>query len=114
MAFAGFEVCDEVADGSPSVLGIGLLGYAHPMLDLCEGLLDRIEIGGVFRQEPQASSDSPEHGGDRLSLVAAEVVENDDVAGPQGRDQDLLDIGSEAFTIDRAIEDTGGGELIEA
>ena len=114
LAFAGFEGCDEVAEGLPSVLGIGLLGQAHPMLDLCGGLLDRIEVGGVFGQEPQAGFYSPEHGGDRLCLVAAEVVENDDVAGPQGRDQDLLDIGSEAFAIDRAIEDAGGGELIEA
>src|SRR5713101_7302918 len=84
------------------------------MLDLCEGLLDRVEVGGVFGQEPQAGFDSPEHGDDGLSLVAAQVVKNDDVAGPQGRDQNLLDIGSEAFAVDRAIEDAGGGKPIEA
>jgi hypothetical protein len=36
--------------------------------------------------------------------VAAEIVHDDDVAGLQGGDEDLLDIGSEALAVDRAIE----------
>jgi hypothetical protein len=39
--------------------------------------------------------------------VAAEVVENDDVAGPQHRDQDLFDISSEALAIDRPSKTHG-------
>jgi hypothetical protein len=36
---------DEVSDVAPCVIDGSLLGAAHPMLDLGEGLLDRIEIG---------------------------------------------------------------------
>jgi hypothetical protein len=34
--------CDEVAEVSPSIFEGALLRDAHPMLDLGEGLLDRI------------------------------------------------------------------------
>ena len=42
-----------------------------------------------------------------------EVVEHDDVAGPQRRDEDLLDIGAELSDVDRAVEDGRGGEPVE-
>ena len=38
------EGLDETADVSPSVLNGALLGAAHPVLGLGEGLLDRIEV----------------------------------------------------------------------
>ena len=38
---------------APCVFDGSLLGVAHPMLDLGEGLLDRIEIRGIGRQEPE-------------------------------------------------------------
>ena len=37
-------------------------------------------------------------------LVAAEVVEHDDVAGGQHRDENMLDIDLEAFAVDGSIE----------
>jgi hypothetical protein len=40
---------------------------------------------------------------DRLALVAAEIVRDDDIAGPVGRDEQLLDIGQEAASVDRAL-----------
>jgi hypothetical protein len=44
--------------------------------------------------------------------VAAEIVHDDDVAGLEDRNELLLDIGAEAFAVDRTVEDTRGGELI--
>ena len=38
------------------------------------------------------------------------VVGDDDVAGLQGRHQDLFDVGAEALAIDRAVEDTRCGQ----
>ena len=45
MAFAWLDGGDEVAERAPGVLEVALLGVAHPVLDLGEGLLDRIEVG---------------------------------------------------------------------
>ena len=39
-----------------------------------------------------------------LALVAAEIVHDDDVAGLEGRHEDLLDIGQEALAVDRAVD----------
>src|SRR6202042_1540862 len=42
-----------------------------------------------------------------LSLVGAEIVEDHDIARLQRRDQELFDIGAEAFAVDRAVEQAG-------
>jgi hypothetical protein len=39
--------------------------------------------------------------------VTAEIVDDDNVAGPERRYQNLLDIGQEALTIDRPIDHAG-------
>ena len=53
-----------------------------------------------------------EHGSDRLdggahgaSLMAAKVVHDDDVAGPEFVNENLIDIGLESVAVDRPIED---------
>ena len=107
-------VCDEAADVSPGVLDGSLLGVAHPVLDLGEGLLDRIEVGGVGRQVPEPGAGGPDHLPDGRRLVGAEIVHDDDVAGLQDRDELLLDIGAEAFAVDRSVEDARGGEPVAA
>ena len=40
--------------------------------------------------------------------MAAEVVHDDDFAGLQGRDEDLLDINSKGLAVDRAVENPWG------
>ena len=47
---------------------------------------------------------------DAGDLVGPENVGNDDVAGLQGRHQDLFDVGADALAIDRAVEDTRCGQ----
>jgi len=37
--------------------------------------------------------------------VAAEIVEDDEVAEPECRNQKLLDLGPEAAAVDRVVED---------
>ena len=99
---------------APGVFDGSLLGVAHPMLDLGEGLLDRVEIGRVGRQEPEPCAGGPDGMTDGCGFMAAQIVHDHDVAGLQGRQQLLLDIGAEAFTVDRAIEDAWRGELVAA
>jgi hypothetical protein len=49
-----------------------------------------------------------------LPPMAAEIVHDDDVAGPQRGKQDLLDVGGEAFAIDWALEQLGRGDPVVA
>ena len=99
---------------APGVLDRALLGVPHPMLDLGEGLLDRVEVRRIRGQEPQARTgcaDGLAHG---LALVAGEIIENDDVTGLQGRDQMLLDPGVEGAAVDRPVEDAGRAQPVVA
>ena len=90
------------------------LGCAHPMLDLGEGLLDRIEVGGVRRQIPEPCTDGLDEMAQRAGFVAAEIVHDDDVARSERRQQNLLHIGAEAFAVDRTIEQARCGEAVAA
>ena len=45
VAFAGWDSCEKAADVALGVFDGALLGGAHPVFDLGEGLLDRIEVG---------------------------------------------------------------------
>ena len=56
----------DVVDGA-------LLCGAHPVLDLGEGLLDRIEIGRIRRQIPEPGAGGLDDAAERGRLVAAEV-----------------------------------------
>ena len=47
-------------------------------------------------------------------FVPGEVVEHDDIAGPQCGDQHLFDIGEETRTIDGSIEDLVPDEVAAA
>lgn len=91
-----------------------LLGQPHPMLDLGEGLFDRVEIGGVGRQEPEPCPSRADRLSDGRRLVGAEIVHDDDVAGLQDGHELLLDISAKALAVDRPVEDAGCGEPVMA
>ena len=77
------------------------------MFELGKDLFDRIEIGTVGREEQQARTSGPDCRPNGRSLVAREIVHDDDVARPQRRAELLLDPCGEAGGIDRLIEDEG-------
>ena len=97
-----------------NVVDGAFLGGTHPVFDLGEGLLDRIEVGRVGRQIPQPRTRGVDEASERGRLVAAEIIHDDDVAGLEDRNELLLDIGPEAFAVDWAVEDARGRELIAA
>ena len=82
-------------------------GLSQQSLELGEHLLDRVEVGRVFRQEHEARPDGSDGLSHRLSLVGAEIVEDHDVARLEGRREELFDIGAEAFAVDGAVEQAG-------
>jgi len=84
------------------------------VLELGEDLFDRIEVGTVGRQEQKACAPGPDRSPDGGSLVAGQVVEDDDVAGREGGTELFLDPCGEASGIDRLVEDEGGIDPVAA
>lgn len=81
------------------------LCFSQEVLCLGEALFDRIEIGGVGRQEDHVCTDFADCGARGAALVAAEIIENDHITGRECRGEDLFDIGGEGLAVDRTVED---------
>jgi len=82
--------------------------------ELREGQLNGVEVRAVGWQEPEMGARAREGRGHGGVLVHGEVIEDDDIAGPERRHEDLFDIGEKRGGIDRAVEDGGGAEAIHA
>ena len=83
-------------------------GLSQQSLELGEDLLDRIEVRGVFGQKHEARPDVSDRSSYGLRLVpGVEVVEDDDVARLEGRNEELFNIGAEAFAVDGPVEQAG-------
>lgn len=70
------DLADSIADGGDGSLS----GLAQTMLELGKKLLDWVEVRRILGEEEQPGagvSDGLAHG---LSLVAAEIVDDDDIA----------------------------------
>lgn len=94
-ALCGREEVDDAPAGVPEGASGSLGGLAQQRLELGEGLFDGVEVGTVGREVAQVRTRRLDHLAHARPLVARQVVHDDDVAGAQFRDQDLLDIGFE-------------------
>src|SRR4051812_2155909 len=103
-AFGGREDVDEAADGGPKALDGAFGGLAQECFQFGEGVLDGVEIGRVRREVEQACTRRLDQGSHACPLVARQVVQDHDVAWPQCRDEDLLNIGLEGRAVDRAVQ----------
>ena len=113
-AFGRAEAVQQRPEPPPGRLNGAFGRVAEQSFELSEDLFDRVEIGGVGRQEaeggPRLLNGRP-HGG---PLVAAQIVHNDDIARDERRQQTLFDRGQEAGAVDRAIKDTRSGQPVVA
>ena len=72
--------------------------FRRSALSLAKAFSMGLKIGRVGREDTAAWHRPPRWGSARDGLlVARQVVEDDDVTGPQRRDEDLLDVGEEAL-----------------
>jgi hypothetical protein len=108
------EGVKERADTPPRALDGALGGGSQEGLELGEDLLDGIEIGAVGRQEQELATRGADGAADALGLMAAEIIDDDDVARFEGGDQDLFDVSEEAGAVDRAVDDARRGKAIAA
>lgn len=84
------------------------------MLELGEYLLDGIEVWAIGWEEQDFGACRPDRGADIPSFMTAEIIEDDDVAGRQGRNEDLLDIETETVGIDRSVDHPGRVDAVMA
>jgi hypothetical protein len=89
-------------------------GLSQQSLELGEDLLDRIKVRGVFGQKHEARPDVSDRSSYGLCPVGAEVVEDDDVARLEGRNEELFNIGAEAFAVDGPVEQAGRIDAVVA
>ena len=99
---------EELADPPPRGLHGSFFGLSQERFELGEDLLDGVEVGGVWGQKKELCAGISDGLANQLSLVAAKVVHDDDIAGLEGRDQHLAHIGGEPFRVDRPVEHEGG------
>jgi hypothetical protein len=83
-------------------------------LQLRERHFDRIEVGTVRREESEPSTGAFNRGQHFWLFVRRQVVEDDNIAGPQCRDEDLFDIREERGVINGAVEDRGRHQSVDA
>ena len=103
-----------MADGLPEFLIGSGGGLSDQRLELREGHFDRVEVGAVWRQEEEPRTDVAHGFGRAGALVARQVVEDDHIAGTQGRHQLGLDIEVEHFPIHRSVYHPRGIEAVMA
>jgi hypothetical protein len=96
---------DNLPDGGTDGFDSSAGGFSQEVLELGEELFDRIQIGGVFRQEEELGpyrANELTHG---FAFVAAEIVHDHDIAGLQRRKENLLHIELKAVAIDRPLDE---------
>lgn len=72
------------------------------MIQFGEHLLDRIEVGRVFRQEGEVGARGADGFSYGLCLVAAEVIYGHDIAGLERGDENFHHVEEETLAIDEA------------
>jgi hypothetical protein len=77
------------------------------VLKFGEEHLEGIEVRRVLGQEEKLCACCPGGGAERPGAVRSEIVHDDDVAGLEGRREDLFDIEQEALAIDRPLDQPG-------
>lgn len=103
-AFIGFDGRQYVRDGLANCVFRAFCGFSQLVFGFGKELLDRVQIGRVFRQQEEFSlrrSDRLPHG---FAAMRSEIVHDNDVAGLEHGDEDFFDVEPKALAVDGAID----------
>lgn len=81
-----------------------LFSLSQQRLELGEGLLDGIEVGREGRQEHQAGAGRSDRMANADAIVRAEIIETDDIAWLQYRNQLFVDLSLEQRAVERPVD----------
>ena len=79
------EAAEKLSDSRGDGVEVSRVGFAQQVFELGAGRADGVANGA--------------------SLVAAEIVDDDDGARSQGRDENLFDVKADPLAVDRAVEE---------
>ena len=113
-AFLWLEEAADIADGAPQGVISSGLGLSQEGLELGECHFDRIEIGGVFRQEQEPGAALSQSLCRTRAFMDVQIVQDDDIATPEAWRELRADIGIESGAIHGPLDDPGGNKLIAA
>ncbi len=80
---------------------------SESLLEFAPGLFDGVEVRRVGRQVEQRSPAGLDPLAYAVDLVGAEIVHDEDMAGPQLRAQHLVEIGEEDLTVCSRLDGHG-------
>ena len=109
-ALGGREAGEARAKQRPERVDGPTAGCTEDGFQLGEAELDGVEVGAIGRQEPQGCAGGFDRVAHPVDFVRGKVVRNDDIAGLEGGDEDLLDVGAETDPVHRPVEHAGGRE----
>src|ERR1700678_1970723 len=88
--------------------------FRSKVLNLAKTCSIGLRSGEYLGQKHEARPDVSDRSSYGLCLVGAEVVEDDDVARLEGRNEELFNIGAEAFAVDGPVEQAGRVDAVVA
>jgi len=103
-AIARCKLGQGLGDGGPQILEGARCRLLQERLELGECHLDWVEIGRVWRQVAQCCAYGLDRSAHGVRLVGGQIVHHDDVAGPEGGSQHLLDPRQERRPVHGTIE----------
>jgi hypothetical protein len=109
-----WELAKELTDAVPEGFDSSFGSLSQERLQFREDHLDRVQVGRVARQEVQFGTRGLDRFPNFRALVRAKIVDQNDVAIRERRNEHIFDISLETFAIDRAIEDEGSRDAIMA
>lgn len=107
LALVGREAVENGADPVPKCRDGSFCGSTQMGFEFGEGLLDRIEVGRVWRQIEKLRPCGLDDLAYCLALVGGQIVHHYDVAGLQRRHETLLEIAAEDCTIHWFVDHEG-------
>ena len=112
-AFAGREEPQRDRDELHDLVEVARARGPQKRFQFRKRQFDRIEVRTVGWEKPETGADPFDRGLHLGLLVHRQVIEDHDVAGPQRRDEDLLDVGQKRRIVDWAVEDGRRAEPID-
>src|SRR6266536_1105047 len=103
-AFLWREGLEQLADCRAEGFNGARGAFSQQVFELGKDLFDGVQVRRVFWQEEQLITGRANELAHGFAFVAAEIVDDDDVTGLQGGDEDLLDLGPEAVPVDGTVE----------
>jgi hypothetical protein len=106
-AFCGSEEITDIADGPPKCLDGSCSLFAQVFFELCECKFDRIEVGGIGRQEERPGAAILDDLRHARPFVGGQIVHDNNIASGKIWGELRLDIGLEGATVHWSVQHPG-------